>query len=62
MMRFDIMTLFPDLVEYVLGESILGRAQKSGAIEVSTYQIRDFSVRLVYLDSSNKSPRHDVAV
>ncbi|MBO5937959.1 MAG: tRNA (guanosine(37)-N1)-methyltransferase TrmD [Clostridia bacterium] len=42
-MIFDIMTLFPDLVEYVLGESILGRAQKSGAIEVSTYQIRDYS-------------------
>lgn len=42
-MIFDIMTLFPDLVEYVLGESIIGRAQKSGAIEVSTYQIRDYS-------------------
>ena len=42
-MVFDIMTLFPDLVEYVLGESVIGRAQKSGAIEVSTYNIRDFS-------------------
>ena len=43
MMRFDIMTLFPDLVNTVLGESILGRAQKSGAIEVHTYNIRDYS-------------------
>lgn len=42
-MIFDIMTLFPDLVEYVLGESIIGRAQKSGAIEVATHNIRDFS-------------------
>ena len=42
-MIFDIMTLFPDLVEYVLGESIIGRAQKSGAIEVATYNIRDYS-------------------
>ena len=42
-MIFDIMTLFPDLVDYVLGESIIGRAQKSGAIEVATYNIRDFS-------------------
>ena len=42
-MFFDIMTLFPDLVDYVLGESIIGRAQKSGAIEVSTYNIRDYS-------------------
>lgn len=42
-MRFDIMTLFPELVETVLGESIIGRAQKSGAITVNTYQIRDYS-------------------
>ncbi len=43
MMRFDIMTLFPDLVQTVLGESILGRAQKSGAISVYTHNIRDYS-------------------
>lgn len=42
-MRFDIMTLFPELVERVLGESIIGRAQKSGAIEINTYNIRDYS-------------------
>ena len=42
-MRFDIMTLFPELVRTVLGESIIGRAQKSGAIEVSCHNIRDFS-------------------
>ena len=43
MIRFDIMTLFPDLVSAVLGESILGRAQKSGAIEVHTHNIREYS-------------------
>lgn len=43
MMRFDIMTLFPQLVETVLGESIIGRAQKSGAITVCTHNIRDYS-------------------
>ena len=42
-MKFDIMTLFPELVDYVLGESIIGRAQKSGAISVSTHNIRDYS-------------------
>ena len=42
-MIFDIMTLFPDLVDYVLNESIIGRAQKSGSIEIETYNIRDFS-------------------
>ena len=42
-MRFDIMTLFPDMVDYILGESIIGRARKSGAVEVNVYNIRDYS-------------------
>ncbi len=42
-MTFDIMTLFPDLVTYVLGESVIGRAQKSGAIEIEAHNIRDYS-------------------
>ncbi|MBR6410682.1 MAG: tRNA (guanosine(37)-N1)-methyltransferase TrmD [Clostridia bacterium] len=42
-MRFEIMTLFPDLVDTVLGESIIGRAQASGAISVKTHNIRDFA-------------------
>lgn len=37
------MTLFPDLVNTVLGESIIGRAQKAGFISVKTYNIRDYS-------------------
>ncbi len=42
-MIFDIMTLFPDLVQYVLSESVIGRAQKSGAIEVACHNIRDYT-------------------
>ena len=42
-MRFDIMTLFPDLVAAVLGESIIGRAVSSGAISVKEWNIRDYS-------------------
>ena len=42
-MRFDIMTLFPDLVETVLSESIIGRARKAGILEIHTYNIRDYS-------------------
>lgn len=42
-MRFDVMTLFPDLVAGVLGESIIGRAQRAGIIEVRTHNIRDFT-------------------
>lgn len=43
MMRFDIMTLFPELVSGVLGESIIGRAQKSELISVHAHNIRDFA-------------------
>lgn len=42
-MKFDIMTLFPDMVNSVLGESIIGRAEKSGAISFESHNIRDFS-------------------
>ena len=42
-MRFDIMTLFPEMVNNILGESIIGRAQKSGAVEINLYNIRDYS-------------------
>ena len=37
------MTLFPDMVRTVLGESIIGRAQSGGHIEVFAHNIRDFS-------------------
>lgn len=43
MKRFDIMTLFPELVSSVLGESIIGRAQKAGHISVRAHNIRDFA-------------------
>lgn len=42
-MRFDIMTLFPQLVDTVLSESIIGRARRAGFINVNTYNIRDYS-------------------
>ncbi len=42
-MRFDILTLFPDLVTHVLGESIIGRAQAGGFCTVKAHNIRDYS-------------------
>ena len=42
-MRIDIITLFPEMFEPVLKGSILGRAQKSGAIEIVCHQLRDFA-------------------
>ena len=37
------MTLFPEMVERTLGESIIGRAQNAGIIEVKCHNIRDYS-------------------
>ncbi len=42
-MRLDIITLFPEMFKPVLGDSIIGRAQKSGEIEIHTHQLRDFA-------------------
>ena len=42
-MRFDILTLFPDLVDGVLSESIIGRARKAGHLTVHAHNIRDWS-------------------
>jgi tRNA (guanine37-N1)-methyltransferase len=44
MMKFDIMTLFPEMVESVLSESIIGRAREGGFIELACHNIRDFSL------------------
>lgn len=40
-MRFDVMTLFPEMCDTVMNESIIGRAIKKGALEVNCHQIRD---------------------
>ncbi len=42
-MKIDIMTLFPEMCQRVLDESIIGRARKSGKVEISCVNIRDFS-------------------
>ena len=43
LIRFDIMTLFPELCNTILGESIIGRAQTAGIVEVHSHNIRDYS-------------------
>ena len=42
-MRIDIMTLFPDTMNAIMHESILGRAAKKGIIEINCVQIRDYT-------------------
>lgn len=43
-MRIDILTLFPEMCEAVMGESIIGRARKNGKVEMNFHQIRDFAI------------------
>ncbi|MBR4099900.1 MAG: tRNA (guanosine(37)-N1)-methyltransferase TrmD [Clostridia bacterium] len=42
-MRIDILTLFPEMCETVMNESIIGRAQKSGKVEIVCTNIRDYA-------------------
>lgn len=42
-MRIDIITLFPEMIESSLGESIVGRARAKGYLEICCHQLRDFS-------------------
>ena len=42
-MRIDIMTLFPDAVEAMMGSSIIGRARERGFVTLQTHQIRDYT-------------------
>ncbi len=42
-MRIEILTTFPQMIEAVVGESILGRARARGIIEVEAVNLRDFT-------------------
>lgn len=44
-MRIDIITVVPQLIEGFLQESILGRAQKKGLVEIHLHNLRDYAVR-----------------
>ena len=42
-MQFHVLTLFPDMIRRITGESIIGRAQEAGLISVEAHNIRDYS-------------------
>jgi tRNA (guanine37-N1)-methyltransferase len=42
-MRIDVLTLFPRMFAGVLGESILKRAQKKGAVKIILHNLRDYA-------------------
>lgn len=43
-MRIDIATLFPEICEAYLSESIIGRARAKGIFEVNCHNIRDYTL------------------
>jgi tRNA (guanine37-N1)-methyltransferase len=42
-MKFDVLTLFPDMFTSYLKEGILGRAIERGLVDVALLNIRDFA-------------------
>ncbi len=43
-MRFDILTLFPNIINAYINESIIKRAINSGKILVNVVNIRDYTL------------------
>jgi tRNA (guanine37-N1)-methyltransferase len=43
MIRFEIVTVFPETIEQYCRSSILGRAQKQGLVEVKAHNLRDWA-------------------
>lgn len=43
-MRIDIATLFPEMCETVLSESIIGRARRKGLLQFYCHNIRDYTL------------------
>ncbi|MFH1088975.1 MAG: tRNA (guanosine(37)-N1)-methyltransferase TrmD [Candidatus Uhrbacteria bacterium] len=41
--RFDVLTIFPEIITPYAEASILGRAQKGGFIEIRAHNLRDFA-------------------
>ncbi|MCA9342083.1 tRNA (guanosine(37)-N1)-methyltransferase TrmD [Candidatus Saccharibacteria bacterium] len=44
MKKFQVITLFPDMLSGVFGSSMLWKAQKDGFVELSTINLRDFGL------------------
>lgn len=42
-MRIDILTLFPEMCNAYISESIIGRARKAGKVEIECTDIRDYT-------------------
>ena len=43
-MQFNVLTIFPEIINDYCGRSILGRAQKAGVIKVNAVNFRDYTL------------------
>ncbi|MBQ5764618.1 MAG: tRNA (guanosine(37)-N1)-methyltransferase TrmD [Clostridia bacterium] len=43
-MKIDILTLFPEMCEGFLGDSIIGRARKENKVQIACHNIRDYTL------------------
>ncbi|MCM1286208.1 MAG: tRNA (guanosine(37)-N1)-methyltransferase TrmD [Acetobacter sp.] len=43
-MRIDILTLFPQMCDTVMSESIIGRAREAGKVEINSIDIRNYTL------------------
>ena len=42
-MKFDVITIFPGMVEAFLADGVVGRAASRGLIDVGVHDLRDFA-------------------
>jgi len=42
-MKIDIITIFPEIFDFYLGQSLISKAQKRGVLKIKTHQLRDFT-------------------
>lgn len=42
-MRIRVLTIFPEMIEPMIHQSILGRAQEAGLIDIAAVDIRPYS-------------------
>ncbi|MFA5794711.1 MAG: tRNA (guanosine(37)-N1)-methyltransferase TrmD [Candidatus Brocadiia bacterium] len=43
-MLIDVVTIFPEMFERVIGTSIIGRAQEKGLVKINLHNLRDFTL------------------
>ena len=46
-LQIDIVTIFPRMLDGILGESILKRAQEAGLVQIRCVNLRDFATGAV---------------